>query len=119
MALGRGAFHYREKFLLILLMVLVAGASFGLGRLGTVSVSKSPVTIVSSMLDSVEGEDHVPLLKLAPAGQYVASKTGTKYFYPWCSGAQAIREGNKILFDTREEAQRAGYAPAGNCKGLK
>ena len=51
-------------------------------------------------------------------GNYVASKSGTKYHYPWCPGAQSIKEENKIWFFTKEEAEKAGYQPASNCKGL-
>lgn len=51
-------------------------------------------------------------------GGYVASKSGTKYHLPWCPGAQSMREENKIWFATKEDAERAGYKPASNCKGL-
>ncbi|TSC62722.1 MAG: hypothetical protein G01um101448_259 [Parcubacteria group bacterium Gr01-1014_48] len=51
-------------------------------------------------------------------GQYVASKKGTKYHFPWCGGAARISEENKIWFNSKEEAEKAGYTPAGNCKGL-
>jgi hypothetical protein len=50
--------------------------------------------------------------------QYVASKNGTKYHLPWCAGAQQIKEENKIWFDSKDEAERAGYTPASNCKGI-
>lgn len=49
---------------------------------------------------------------------YVASKNGTKYHLPWCSGAQRIKEENKVWFKSKAEAEAAGYTPAANCKGL-
>ena len=49
---------------------------------------------------------------------YVASKSGTKYHLPWCGSAKQIKEENKIWFDTKEEAEKAGYTPASNCKGI-
>jgi len=55
---------------------------------------------------------------LTPSGTLVASKNGTVYHFPWCSGAQRINEENKIWFTSQEEAQAAGYRPAANCKGL-
>jgi len=61
-------------------------------------------------LDAIQG---LPLEK-----SFVASKNGTKYHYPWCPGAQSIKEENKIWFSTKEEAEKAGYQPASNCKGL-
>lgn len=57
-----------------------------------------------------------PLLK---QGQVVASKNGTKYHLPECSGAKQISDKNKITFNSIEEARAAGYSPASNCKGLK
>jgi hypothetical protein len=58
-----------------------------------------------------------------PAGQaggaVVGSKNGTKYHYPWCAGAQTIKEENKIFFASIEEARAKGYTPAANCKGLQ
>ncbi len=53
------------------------------------------------------------------SGQLVAAKTGAKYFFPWCSGVARISEANKVWFNSVEEAHKAGYAPASNCKGLK
>jgi len=51
-------------------------------------------------------------------GKYVASKNGSKYHFPWCSGATRMKEENKIWFETKEAAEKAGYGPAANCKGL-
>jgi hypothetical protein len=49
---------------------------------------------------------------------YVASKTGNKYHLPTCIGAKGIKEANKVWFSTKAEAEKAGYSPAGNCKGI-
>lgn len=49
---------------------------------------------------------------------YVASKTGSKYYLPNCAGAKRIKEENKVWFATKELAAAAGYQPAANCKGL-
>jgi hypothetical protein len=54
----------------------------------------------------------------SPKGTYVGSRKGTKYHLPWCSGAKAISEENKIWFSSKEEAQSQGYSPAANCKGI-
>ena len=68
---------------------------------------------------AVSASGSLPAEALAKAGQLVASKGGTKYHFPWCSGAQRISEANKIWFNSVEEARKAGYTPASNCKGLK
>jgi hypothetical protein len=51
-------------------------------------------------------------------GKYVASKNGSKYYLPECSGVKRIKEENKIWFDTIKEAEKEGYEPAKNCKEL-
>lgn len=55
----------------------------------------------------------------AISGQYVASKNGTKYYLPSCSGAKRIKEENKVYFSSKEEAEAQGLEPAKNCKGLE
>lgn len=54
----------------------------------------------------------------ASGGEYVASKTGTKYYLPWCGSAKRIKDENKVWFSSKAEAEAAGYEPAKNCKGL-
>ena len=51
-------------------------------------------------------------------GMYVGSISGTTYHLPWCSGAQRIKEENKIWFASKGEAESHGYKPAANCKGI-
>ena len=53
------------------------------------------------------------------SGEVVASKSGTKYHLPTCSGAKSIKPENLITFATIAEAKAAGYTPAANCKGLQ
>jgi len=50
--------------------------------------------------------------------QIVASKNGSAYHYIWCPGAKQIKEENKIYFNSKKEAEAAGYRPAKNCEGL-
>ena len=102
---------------IILLIILVSLSSFGLGRLSKIEENKTPLNIQYSnentaIAGSFQGENE------NTKGNYVASKTGTKYHLPWCSGAQTIKEENKIWFQTKEEAESRGYGPAKNCKGI-
>jgi len=112
-----------------IIIVLVAGFAFGLGRLSKIEENKLPLVIEQSeesgevLGTSVTTQN--PNTKAQPStnpqttmGKYVASKSGEKYHYPWCSGAKRITEANKIWFNTVEEAQAAGYTPAANCPGL-
>lgn len=47
-----------------------------------------------------------------PAGAYVASANGAKYYLPTCSEVKRINEDNTLWFDSAEEAEEAGYEPS-------
>lgn len=115
-----------KDLLIVLVIILSSLASFGLGRLSKVEENKTPIIIGSStsnsasviMAGSSVGESSLPEAKTQTGGGYLASKNGTKYYLPWCGGAQKINEKNKITFPSKEEAEKAGYQPAANCKGI-
>ncbi|OHA19452.1 MAG: hypothetical protein A3C08_01200 [Candidatus Taylorbacteria bacterium RIFCSPHIGHO2_02_FULL_47_18] len=130
--LAYGVLNSRD-FFFSAVIVLVGFASFGLGRLSLLESKREPMRVENALMagvgvasESDEKKENIALgLPAVPAhagqagGQIVASKTGAKYHFPWCAGASQIAEKNKIWFDSVEEAQKAGYAPASNCKGLK
>ena len=97
---------------IILIICLVAFASFGLGRLSMREKVRPPVVIRSAAVANVP-------LSIPSGGMIVASKLGSAYHFPWCAGAIKISEKNKIWFNSEIEAQKAGYSPAKKCKGLK
>ncbi len=100
-----------------LLIIVVAGASFGLGKLSMSSVvenQSAAVSVTQPLSDPVtaaETSDN-------SAKNYVASKNGTKYHLLTCPGAKQMNEANKVFFSTAEQAASAGYSPASNCPGL-
>ena len=110
------------------IIFLVGLASFGLGRLSILWPEKEPIRIMTpgtlnttyEQKNGMEPSSASGLVKglTVQQGKYVASKSGTAYHYPWCPSALKIKEENKIWFNTKEEAQKAGYKPAGNCEGL-
>ena len=100
-------------------LVLVGTASFGLGRLSQqesvmpyIELSENIASVGSTVIAGNSDTD-------LPAGAVVASKKGSKYHFPWCSGARTIAPENKITFASINEAKSAGYTPAANCKGLE
>ncbi len=113
-----------NDLILTVVIILVALISFGLGRLSKIRENKKSITIENisgNISGSQTGDSNANIGEKIPAstaGGYVASKSGMKYHYPWCPGALNIKEENKIWFSTKEEAEKAGYSPAGNCKGL-
>lgn len=95
--------------------VLVAAslASFGLGYLAGRDAAGQGSDINLEPAPLVVAKDSA-----ASGGQVVASKSGTKYYLPSCSGASRIAEANKVWFASVAAARSAGYAPAANCPGL-
>jgi len=106
-----------KDLFIVVIIVLIAFSSFGLGRLSKIEEGRVPI-MVENLGASVINSVPVDSVNGAVDGKFVVSKNGTKYHYPWCSGAQRIKEENKIWFNTRAEAESAGYTPAANCKGL-
>lgn len=123
---------------LIAVLVLASSASFGLGvvagresgagegaRLrieGPELAETLPEAAVSATSSLATKTGAAPPLQKPAAttggGQYVASKSGTKYYLPWCGTAKRIKDENKVWFASKAEAEAAGYEPAKNCKGL-
>lgn len=47
--------------------------------------------------------------------EFWGSKESNKYHYPECQWAQKINPANRVIFNSPEEAQRAGYVPCKVC----
>ena len=114
---------------MVIAIILVAIIAFCLGRVSGLQEKREPVRITNSppkpSLNLREGSSEqinsgeVKGISADSSGSVVASKNGTKYHYSWCAGAKQISQKNLISFNSIEEAQKAGYTPASNCKGLK
>jgi hypothetical protein len=85
-------------------LILASSLSFGLGYL----------TGLDAQGRSTPLEVHTVAVEQSSGG-VVASKSGTKYYYPQCSGASRIAEANKVYFASKGEAESAGYTLASNC----
>ena len=124
------------------IIILVAVISFGLGRLSKIREEKTPITIEKVKENTETGESKPLSTSNVDSGTngagimlqhnsstisnfpssskiFVASRNGKKYYYAWCESANVIKEQNRIWFSTQAEAEKAGYQPAANCKGLK
>lgn len=114
-----------EGFMVPALVALVGLACFGLGRL-SVTQTEGARLVINAPTTQVAAVANVPVkagaapAQAAPrqAGTYVASKSGSKYYLPTCSGANRIKEENKVWFDSASAAEAAGYGKAANCPGL-
>jgi len=52
----------------------------------------------------------------AAAGEIVADKKARVYYLDGCLPAQEIKEADRVAFNSREEAEKAGYKLAKNCQ---
>lgn len=122
--------------LVVGVVILSSTAAFGLGMLADRELkgqgsdgfwiedaSASTTKALPAAAIEATPPPRIPLVPvgttIAPTeGMYVASKSGTKYYLPSCSGAKRIKEANRIWFATKEEAEAAGLTPAVNCPGL-
>src|SRR3989344_712904 len=101
-----------KDILTVLIIIFVGTASFGLGRL-SVAPKKTPVKIehastTAAVASTIAGsQNNSEEMILTEGGKVVASKNGSKYHYPWCSGGKTISEANKIWFDSIEVARAA------------
>lgn len=137
----------KEKFKLIIendrlfygiLIILLSITSFGLGRASAIDHNQNtkigtnepkiqliePITLPANTIISkspaVSSQPSNPIQNISPDSnlQFVASKNGTKYHLSTCGGAKNIKPENKLFFNSREEAEAAGYTKATNCPGL-
>ncbi|RJQ37390.1 hypothetical protein C4552_00815 [Candidatus Parcubacteria bacterium] len=120
-----------QQELFLASIVFLAGLlSFGLGRLsaewpdggGIVieSAETGPIAGPSASDPAVRGQAAVgaAIDTGMAGGAYVASQSGAAYHLPHCPGAKQIKAENRVWFQTKAEAERAGYRPAANCPGL-
>ena len=114
--------------LTVAILILATTAAFGLGILAGKDMEKGAgkgFWIEERGLEALgKPAQSAPLPKATkpetgtPGVGYVASKSGTKYYLPSCSGVKRIKEENKVWFATVDDAKAAGLTPASNCPGL-
>lgn len=101
------------------LVILVGSASFVLGlQAGAVSDTaerevKAPVTLKQALTEPARPPAEAAARPLE--GEFVASRSGTRYHALSCPGAKQIKEENKIFFASALAAEAAGYKRAANC----
>lgn len=107
-------FFTRDEHFYALLIVLVAAAAFGLGRLSNELEQKEHTAQTLTVSKATSTQETAANI----ASGVVGSVNGTKYHLPWCPGAQQMNPENKRWFETKTAAEAAGYTAAENCKGL-
>lgn len=99
----------------ICIIILAILASYGLGKASNRAYEHQGVVINLIEPQEEEMTSEAPVIQ---EKRYVGSRNGSKYHLPWCSGAQRIKEENKVWFGSKVEAENRGYVPAKNCEGI-
>ncbi|MBP9771742.1 MAG: hypothetical protein KBD16_02340 [Candidatus Pacebacteria bacterium] len=122
----------QEAFELLIVLAVGLGA-FACGRLSVIESKAVPVAVraqiseynsqntlleqsTSSSSKTGKAGQGQGIGALPAPGSVLGSRNGTKYHFPWCSGAQTIKEENKVWFASEKDAQSAGYTKAANCE---
>ncbi|MEK7124853.1 MAG: hypothetical protein AAB864_00410 [Patescibacteria group bacterium] len=107
------------ELFLIVCIALIALTSYQMGKLA--SRGKLPLTIGedAAIFRAAQGQETAAQATAAPRDpRVVVSKASDskKYHFTWCSGAQRIKEENKLWFANETLAQQVGYTLADNCQ---
>lgn len=107
-----------KDILIISIVVLVGLASFGLGRLSKEGSSGLKVEYTDQSANVVSAEEGLPqAVKNSGEGKnFFASSRGSKYYPSNCEAGNNIKKENRVYFDTREDAESAGYELSGSCR---
>ena len=107
---------------LFILVILAVTGAFGLGRLSVLMAPNSAILVKNEALagggQPREGVDGPGTLDGPIKGVFLASKTGSQYYFPWCTDALKIAPELRRWFMSEQAAQKAGYRPAPNCRGM-
>lgn len=126
---AKDSFKIKEDAFVAILFLCVGLVSFGLGKLSAMEKNTNQVAAVEESVSqkatekipvSINTPNKVkanPIIQANQSGIVLASKNGTRYYYPWCSGVSRIKEENKVWFNSIEEAESAGLTLAANCSG--
>lgn len=119
-----------RKLFIPFTIILVAGLSFGIGRLSVVgkrepikieydsqliTYPSSPETTERQGASVIKAVENVSPPSITESS-VVVSKNGERYHFLYCSGAKQIKDVNKIYFPNPKAAEAAGYTLAANCK---
>ena len=125
-----------KDILIVIIVILVGLASFGLGRLSK-TTSSSGIKILPAVVGeypeqnkgqeanvkSIAENMSKPAFDINDINDinsinknFFASNRGTKYYSIGCSGGKTIKQENRVYFSTREEAEGAGYELSSSCQ---
>jgi hypothetical protein len=106
-----------KDVLIVIIVILVGLGSFGLGRLSKeaqneglwVEYANEGANVINSLNTAENGLNQT-------SSAFFASSKGTKYYSVTCSAGKTIKQENRVYFNTREEAEGAGYELSSSCR---
>ena len=122
-----------KPFYTPLFVIVVAVLFFAIGRLYALKNGQNSINIQytndssagsqnAETIAAVSTPEIVQKATSSPVvtdGPVIGSKSGKKYYFPWCGTVKRILPQNQVHFGSIAEARAAGFVPGGNCKGLK
>ena len=94
-----------SSILIYAFSLFIIGYIEGAGKSGVQNIKKKKKT----------EERIIKYTNVDKKGSVIASKSGKKYYFPWCSGINRIKIENRIYFDTELDAQNKGLTLASSC----
>jgi hypothetical protein len=118
-----------KDILIVLIILLVGLISFGLGRLskntekGDIRLEYVPQEANVYKIEDLalkQAENRVNTQNTSSgqntaSGKFFASNRGKKYYPLNCSAGKSIKIENRIYFDSKEQAEKAGYELSSSC----
>lgn len=119
-----------KPFYGLLLLLSIAGIFFALGRLSAPKLAENSLkisyvtplqsaSVINSANASTSTNISIISTNVPEDGPVIGSKSGKKYYFPWCGTVKRIKPENQVHFKSIVEARSSGFTPGGNCKGLK
>lgn len=116
-----------KDILVISIIILVGLGSFGLGRLSKntdgglkIDYNDQKANIVDSLSQTNNvidlNKNNLPKSVKINSGNFFASSRGSKYYSISCGAGKTIKQSNRIYFNTKDEAEKAGYDLSSSCK---
>ena len=115
-----------KPFYWLIVALLLASIFFAIGRLSALEGKKETIKVIyenpsAVILSNTTGttSDNVVLeSEVKTDGPVIGSKSGKKYYFPWCGTVKRIKPENQVHFSSIEQAKASGFTPGGNCKGI-
>lgn len=121
-----------KDILTVIIVILVGMSSFGLGRLSKGNSSAGiKIEYQNEINDQPNGQTINQEANIISSGEnnsknipdtettgksFFASNRGSKYYPAGCSAGKSLKLENRVYFNTREEAEKAGYELSSSCR---